>query len=108
MAQPWDFASGGPQPGLWSVGGFTFDLASDTIVTQLPAFLNVDGIGTISGNGFDTTQGHFTLTVTTLGSSLVFGAITNATNATPDGGTTVMLLGAALGVLGIARRFLKK
>jgi hypothetical protein len=26
---------------------------------------------------------------------------------TPDGGTTVMLLGAALGVLGMARRFLK-
>ena len=26
--------------------------------------------------------------------------------AVPDGGTTVMLLGAALGVLGIARRFL--
>jgi hypothetical protein len=27
--------------------------------------------------------------------------------ATPDGGTTVMLLGAALGVLGLARRYLK-
>jgi len=26
--------------------------------------------------------------------------------AVPDGGTTVMLLGAALGVLGMARRFL--
>jgi hypothetical protein len=25
----------------------------------------------------------------------------------PDGGTTVMLLGAALGALGMARRFLK-
>ena len=28
--------------------------------------------------------------------------------ATPDGGTTVMLLGAALGALGMARRFLKR
>jgi hypothetical protein len=36
---------------------------------------------------------------------LVFGAITATT---PDGGTTVMLLGAALGALGMARRFLKK
>ncbi len=26
----------------------------------------------------------------------------------PDGGTTVMLLGAALGSLGVARRFLKR
>jgi hypothetical protein len=27
-------------------------------------------------------------------------------NAVPDGGTTVMLLGAALGALGMARRYL--
>ena len=31
----------------------------------------------------------------------------NLLNTVPDGGTTVMLLGAALGVLGMARRFLK-
>ena len=31
----------------------------------------------------------------------------NPTGAVPDGGTTVMLLGAALGALGMARRFLK-
>ena len=105
MAQPWNFSSGGPQPALWSVGGFTFDLASSTIVTQLFNFLNVTGVGTISGNGFDSTPATFTLTVTQLGTRLVFGAITATT---PDGGTTVMLLGAALGALGMARRFLKK
>ena len=105
MAQPWDFGSGGPQPGLWSVGGFTFDLASSTIVTQIPGFLNVMGIGSITGNGFDPTLAQFTLTVTTLGSQLVFGAITSPV---PDGGTTVMLLGAALGALGLARRALKR
>jgi hypothetical protein len=105
MAQPWDFGSGGPQAGLWSVGGFTFDLASSTIVTQIPGFLNVTGVGTITGNGFDPTQAQFTLTVTRLGSQLVFGAITNTV---PDGGTTVMLLGAAIGALGLARRALKR
>jgi hypothetical protein len=104
MAQPWDFGSGGPQAGLWSVGGFTFDLASSTIVTQIPGFLNITGSGTITGNGFDPTKSEFTLTVTRLGSQLVFGAITNTV---PDGGATVMLLGAALGALGLARRFLK-
>ena len=35
-----------------------------------------------------------------------FAANSGAVN-TPDGGTTVMLLGAALGVLGMARRYLK-
>jgi len=29
-------------------------------------------------------------------------------NSVPDGGTTVMLLGAALGALGLARRFLSR
>ena len=34
-------------------------------------------------------------------------ALLNPTGAVPDGGTTVMLLGAALGGLGVVRRFLK-
>ena len=105
MFQPWNFSSGGPQAALWTVGGFTFDLASSTTVTQIFNFLNVTGVGTISGNGFDPTPATFTLTVTQLGTRLVFGAITATT---PDGGTTVMLLGAALGALGMAQRFLKR
>jgi len=44
------------------------------------------------------TQGYFKMTGWTL---------LNPTGAVPDGGTTVMLLGAALGALGMARRFLK-
>jgi VPDSG-CTERM motif len=43
-------------------------------------------------------QGYFKMTGWTL---------LNPTGAVPDGGTTVMLLGAALGGLGMARRFLK-
>jgi hypothetical protein len=105
MAQPWDFGSGGPQAGLWSVGGFTFDLASSTIVTQIPGFLNLEGVGTITGNGFDPTQAQFTLTVTTLGSQRVFGAITNTV---PDGGAAVALLGLALIGIEAVRRKLRR
>jgi hypothetical protein len=104
MAQPWDFGSGGPQAGLWSVGGFTFDLASSTIVTQIPGFLNLEGVGTITGNGFDPTQAQFTLTVTTLNSRFVFGAITNTV---PDGGSAVALLGLALIGIEAVRRKLR-
>jgi len=43
-------------------------------------------------------QGYFKMTGWTL---------LNPTGAVPDGGTTVMLLGAALGALGMARRFLR-
>jgi hypothetical protein len=37
-----------------------------------------------------------------------FAAEGEGPNIVPDGGATVMLLGAALGALGMARRFLKK
>ena len=43
-------------------------------------------------------QGYFKMTSWTL---------LNPTGAVPDGGTTVMLLGAALGALGMTRRFLR-
>jgi hypothetical protein len=47
--------------------------------------------------------------VATEGGSLTFFVAENAGGVgVPDGGTTVMLLGAALGSLGMARRFLKR
>jgi hypothetical protein len=106
MATPWVFNPSTPTPGLWSVGGFTFDLTSATIVTQISNFLNVEATGVIHGIGFDDTPGTFQFTVTGSGIRLGFAALTTAV-PTPDGGATVMLLGAALGALGLARRFLK-
>src|SRR5205823_2013714 len=55
MAAPWNFGSG--LAGLWSVGGFTFNLTASTIVLQSNGFLAVSGTGTITGNGFDNTAG---------------------------------------------------
>jgi hypothetical protein len=106
MATPWVFNPSTPTPSLWHVGIWTFDLTSATIVTQLPNFLNVEATGVIHGTGFDDTPGTFQFTVTGAGISLGFAALTTAV-PTPDGGATVMLLGAALGALGLARRFLK-
>ena len=55
------------------------------------------GIGNLVGSNV-ATQGFFKMTGWTL---------LNPTGVVPDGGTTVMLLGAGLGALGMARRFLK-
>ena len=55
MATPWIFHPSTATPGLWSVGGFTFDLISATVVTQTATFLNITGTGTVSGNGFEDT-----------------------------------------------------
>ena len=57
MAAPWNFGSG--LAGLWSVGGFTFNLTGSTIIKQGNGFLAVSGTGTIMGNGFDPTPGSW-------------------------------------------------
>ena len=66
MATPWTFLPPGGQPALWSVGGFTFDLTSATVVTQTAEFLNITGVGTISGNGFEDTMARWAFRSRTL------------------------------------------
>ena len=62
MAAPWIFNPSTATPGLWSVGGFTFDLTSSVITTQNATFLDIKGVGTISGNSFDPTPGTWSFT----------------------------------------------
>jgi hypothetical protein len=97
-----------PKPALWSVGGFTFDLLSSTIVTQLPGILYVTGTGTVTGPaGFDATAGLWSFTSTAAGgqSSPTFSFASN-TVAVPDGGSALSLLGLALvGVQALRRKF---
>src|SRR4029077_668594 len=57
MAAPWNFGSG--LAGLWSVGGFTFNLTASTIIQQGNGFLAVSGTGTIMGNSFAPTPGSW-------------------------------------------------
>jgi len=107
MAQPWIFNPSTPTPGLWSVGGFSFDLLTSTVVTQNAGTLVITGSGIVSGNGFDPTNMDWSFTTQSAGghTRTTFSFSANG-QTVPDGGTTVMLLGAALGVLGMARRFL--
>jgi hypothetical protein len=59
---PWSFNSGAI-PSFWSVDGFTFDLTNSSITLPRPSnAVTVDGIGTISGHGFDPTPGTFHFT----------------------------------------------
>ena|SRR6266480_5095641 len=106
MAQPWIFNPSTPTPGLWSVGGFTFDLLTSTVVTHNAQFLTVTGTGIASGNGFEPTSMEWSFSTQNLGGTQFSFSATGVAGAVPDGGITVMLLGAALGALGMARRFL--
>ena len=102
MSAPWTFAPvpGLARPALWSIGGFTFDLAGTTAVERPKVgniqFLVITGVGTLFGPaGFDPT--HVTWSFSTQspssGGNFSFSA---STSAVPDGGMTVTLLGAAL------------
>jgi hypothetical protein len=105
---PWVFNPSTPTPGLWKVGGFTFDLLSSTIVTQTAANLTIEGSGIVSGNGFDPTAMDWSFTTQSSGgiprTSFSFSA--NG-NAVPDGGVTVALLGLTLVGVEVLRRKLK-
>jgi hypothetical protein len=88
MAAPWIFNPSTPTPGLWSVGGFTFDLTSSVVVTQTSTFLDITGVGTIKGHGFDPTAGtwSFTSSRSDGGSSSTFGSSV----ANPGAGKTAL------------------
>ena len=90
--------------GLWSVGGFTFNLLSSAVEQRTATFLSVSGTGIITGPpGFDPTPGVWAFTSQNAGGhpgmSFSFSANTEA-GAVPDGGMTLALLGT--GLMGLA------
>jgi hypothetical protein len=105
MGQPWIFNPSTPTPGLWSVGGFTFDLLSSTIVTQNASTLVIEGNGIVSGNGFDPTAMDWSFTTQSAGgrTRTAFSFSANGV-AVPDGGSAVALLGLALVGIEVLRR----
>jgi VPDSG-CTERM motif len=102
-ATPWSFNSG-PLANFWSVDGFTFNLTSSSIVSQVGGFLNVLLAGSVSGNGFTTTafDGSFQVADPASGGPETYTERLSF-NSVPDGGTTVVLLGLGLLSLGLFR-----
>jgi hypothetical protein len=103
-ATPWSFNSGA-LANFWTVDGFTFNLVSSSIFSQVGGFLDVVMAGTVTGNGFTTTAFNGSFQVADPASSapqtfterLSFASV-------PDGGTTAMLLGFGFLGLGLFRR----
>jgi VPDSG-CTERM motif len=106
IAVPWLFNSG-PIANFWSVGGFTFDLSSSSILFQSGSNILVGGQGMISGNGFDPTPGTWSYSSQNgAGANVRFSA---SSNSVPDGGATLALLGASfLGLGGVSRLVRRK
>jgi VPDSG-CTERM motif len=102
----WVFDPSTPTSSLWSVGGFTFDLLTSTIVMRGGGFLIISGTGTISGNGFDPTAGTWSFTTQNPSSRGTFSFSAGGL-AVPDGGSAVGLLGLALIGIEVLRRKFK-
>jgi hypothetical protein len=115
FSSPWLFGQG--LTALWSYVGadgdtFTFNLASSTgpVITGSggSAVLAVTGIGTITASGpvaFTATVGTWAFNTQnpSAGSPATF-SFSAATGAVPDGGSTVMLLGAAMSGFAFLRK----
>ncbi len=112
---PWNFNSG-PITNFWmfnSTGGnFRFDLISSMVMTQNSSFLNVSGIGTISGTNsmgqtFNPTFGRWAFSIqdSSAGGGGTFTFSFSAdTSAIPEGGSAIALLGVGLVAVEVIRR----
>lgn len=117
FTSPWFFNSGAVT-GLWSVGGFTFNLTTSHIVFQggSPAVVGVTGVGAVMGNGDAPEAMSWSFSTSNPGaagsSGLVFSfqsadgtmGQTPPTPGVPDGGTTAMLLGLGIMGLGLVKK----
>lgn len=107
LAPNWSFNSG-VLGKFWQVGGFTFNLADSSALSLMNGVLTIILNGSVSGNNFDVTPFSGTVTIHgTPGTASVTFSDNFSFNPVPDGGTTVLLLGAALSGLALARRKLK-
>jgi hypothetical protein len=105
LASPWFFNSGALN-GFWTVGGFTFNMSSSSVFSNAGGFLTIVIAGTVTGNGYDATAlaGRVTIQDPSTGNGPFTYTESLSFNSIPDGGSTVLLLGAALSGLTLMRR----
>lgn len=93
-----------PNPvSIWSVDGFTFSMDSVVVDFQSFNFLLLSGSGTVSGNGFDATEGTWKFSANTANSNTFSWSSSSATVVPVP--AAVWLFGSGIiGMAGVARR----
>jgi hypothetical protein len=79
---------------------YSFNALTMTVPYKSSSLLDIQGTGTAYITGRDPTPGIWNVTANKAGASFSF----SSSAAVPDGGTTVLLLGAALSALGLIKR----
>lgn len=91
--------------GLWEAGGFSFSTNTLDVDFQNAATMTLSGVGTVSGNGFDATEGSWSMSA----NQLTFSAFTITADPSPVPAPGLLaLVGLGLIGIGISRRLKKK
>ncbi|CAN5761882.1 hypothetical protein BH20VER1_BH20VER1_07960 [soil metagenome] len=91
---------------LWTVGGFTFNLTSSVIVRRESSFLDITGMGTITGpSGFSSTPGTWAFSSQSSGGAPAANfAFSANSHAIPEPSTYALLVGGTAFAAFVARR----
>ena len=109
---PWNFTVSAPIIPFWSVlgtPGINFQLSSSTYsrgTIGANPYVAISGTGLLNAPGYDATVWSFSVTFqdpATVPANQTF-TFSASQNSVPDGGTTVMLLGAALSGMALIKR----
>jgi len=88
-------------PGFFTVGGWTLDLSTLSIVDQTVGVLNLSGTGVLSGNGFDATNVDWSFSSQ---SETSYSMTVTSVGVVPLPAAVWLFGSGLLGLVGIARR----
>lgn len=94
-------------PDFWLIGGFEFELEDITVDTQTTSQLSLTGSGTITGNGFDATDGTWVFTGNQQGGTFSWSSSSATSVPEPAAFMGLGVVGAALAVIGRRQKAVK-